>query len=284
MPRSSAGRFPVWSSGGCRALALLLPASLAGPCRPDPPRCCVDLQRLTAVTSRFPWLPGSACALLPFGLDPGVFATAAPGDCSPGLFAARGLALTLEDRDLDIVRAFHPAHDCRVSDPSCSRGVHRPSGAPSPGDPCPGGPVGASNNSVALVELTSPRVSMPASAACAVSHDLDGLLPPGPGGVFQPLTPLGFGFPRPRRNEDWWIPSSRLPVGAAPALTEVRSVPAPPLPPPEGADSGFRLPSASCRPVRPVGRRSSRPCGGVAFPPVVSSRRLRLLAPFRLSG
>jgi hypothetical protein len=213
---------------------LLLPASLAGPCRPDPPRCCVDLQRLTAVASRFGWLPDPACALLPFGLDPGVFATAATGDCSPGLFAAHGLALTLEDRDLDIVRASRTAHDHRPFDPSCSRGVCRPFDAPSPGDPCPGGPVGASNNSVALVGLTSPRASTPASAACAVSHDLDGLLPPGPGGVFQPLTPLGFGFPPPRRNERWWVvgqhqasgwcrsPRYRSTVGSDPAAPGAR--------------------------------------------------------------
>lgn len=71
------GRSPVRYSGRLQALTLGLPASLAVPCLPDPPRCNVDLQRLTAVTSRLSWLPGSACALLPFGLDPGVFATAA---------------------------------------------------------------------------------------------------------------------------------------------------------------------------------------------------------------
>jgi hypothetical protein len=138
---------------------LLLPAFRAGPCRPDPPRCCVDLQRLTAVASRFVRLPGSACALLPFGLDPGVFATAARDDCSPCLFAARGLARTLEDRDLDIVRVSRPAHVCRPLDPSCSLGVCRPCDAPSPGDPCPGPTVRAPNDSVAFP--VSPRRGFP---------------------------------------------------------------------------------------------------------------------------
>lgn len=34
-------------------------------------------------------------------------------------------------------------------------------------------------------------------AAFVVSHDLDGVLPPEPGGVFRPLTPMGFGSPVP---------------------------------------------------------------------------------------
>jgi hypothetical protein len=35
-------------------------------------------------------------------------------------------------------------------------------------------------------------------SASAVSHDLDGLLLSGPGDLFQPLTPMGFGLPLPR--------------------------------------------------------------------------------------
>jgi hypothetical protein len=95
-------------------------------------------------------------------------------------------------------------------------------------------------------------------------------------GVWSPLPP-------PKRVLVGWC-CCRFPVGAAPFLTEVRSVPAPPLPVPEGADSGFRLPRSSLRPVRPAGRRSSRPCGDVALLPLVSRRRLRRLVPFRLSG
>jgi hypothetical protein len=39
---------------------------------------------------------------------------------------------------------------------------------------------------------------IPLRSAFAVSHDLDGLPFPGPCGVFQPLTPMGFCFPLPR--------------------------------------------------------------------------------------
>jgi hypothetical protein len=263
---------------------LLLPASLVGPCRPDPPRCCVDLQRLTAVASRFVWLSGSACALLPFGLDPGVFATAATGDCSPGWFTARGLARTLEDRDLDIGRAFHPAHERRMSDPSCSRGVCRPFDAPSPGDPCPGSTFRAPNNSVALP--VSPRRGFPhpRRPPSPFSTTLTVCSPPDPVVCFNHSRPWGLASLPLAGTRSGGLVSIRLPVGAAPFHTEVWSVPAPPLPVPEGADSGFRLPSVSFRPVRPVGRRSSRPCGDVAFLPVVSRRRLRRLAPFRPSG
>jgi hypothetical protein len=263
---------------------LLLPASLAGPCRPDPPRCCVDLQRLTAIPSRLSWFPGSACALCPFGLDPGVFAMAAPGDCSPGLFAAHGLALTLEDRSLDIVRASWPAHDRRPFDPSCSRGVHRPSGAPSPGDPCPGDTVRAPNNSVAC--SVSPRRGFPGPRRPPASFltTLTVCSPPDPVVCFNHSRPWGSGSLPLAETRSGGLVSCRLPAGAAPGHTEVWSVPAPPLPVPEGADSGFRLPSASCRSVRPVGRRSSRPCGDVAMLPLVSCRRLRRPAPFRPSG
>lgn len=41
-------------------------------------------------------------------------------------------------------------------------------------------------------------VPPPLRSAFAVSHDLDGLLLPGPGGVFRPLTPMRSGVPFPR--------------------------------------------------------------------------------------
>jgi hypothetical protein len=87
----------------------------------------------------------------------------------------------------------------------------------------------------------------------------------------------------PPPGEGWWFPRCRLPAGAAPPATEVTWVPAPLLPTPR-CRVQLRLPSASVRPVRPVDRRSGRPCGGVAFQPLVSSRRLRRSVPFRPSG
>jgi hypothetical protein len=45
-------------------------------------------------------------------------------------------------------------------------------------------------------------VPPPLRSASAVSHDLDGLLLPGPGGVFRPLTPMRFWAPLPRSNPD----------------------------------------------------------------------------------
>ena len=72
-----AARFP----GGALVAFGLSPCGSQHPCPvpwpSDPPRCCVDLQRVTADRSRFPWFPGSACALFPFGVDPGVFRPAA---------------------------------------------------------------------------------------------------------------------------------------------------------------------------------------------------------------
>jgi len=49
---------------------------------------------------------------------------------------------------------------------------------------------------------TSPRrgVPRPLRSAFAVSHDLDGLIPPGLRDLFQPHTPMGFGVPVPRRS------------------------------------------------------------------------------------
>ena len=46
----------------------------------------------------------------------------------------------------------------------------------------------------------SPRRQVPPwlRSACVVSRDLDGLLLSGPGDLFQPLTPMGFGLPFPR--------------------------------------------------------------------------------------
>ena len=262
----------------------LLPASLAGPCLPDPPRCCVDLQRVTVVSSWFVRLPSSACALFPFGLDPGVFETTAASaiarDGLSPLMALRSPSRTsTSSSSVPLARLTIR----RALDPSCSLGVSRPSDAPSPGDPCPGGPVHASNYSAALRGLASPRASTPASSAFAVFRDLGGLIPPEPGDLFQPLTSMGLRFPCPSPKREvvgcelqasGW---RRSPChrggpasGSAAPDTEV-SIPAP-------APQRF-LPA---RPSR--GHRSVRSFGGVAFPPVVPSRRLRRSVPFRPSG
>ena len=57
----------------------------------------------------------------------------------------------------------------------------------------------------------------------------------------------------------------------------------PAAPPPEGVGPA---PALQCLPSTrpPRDRRSGRPCGSVAFPPVVPSRRLRRSGPFRPSG
>jgi hypothetical protein len=51
--------------------------SSSRPVRPDPPRCCGDLQRLTARRSRSFGFPAPPSPFLPCGLDPGVFRRAA---------------------------------------------------------------------------------------------------------------------------------------------------------------------------------------------------------------
>lgn len=97
----------------------------------------------------------------------------------------------------------------------CSLGVRRPSGAPSPGNPSPGAacspdPCRWLSPSVVgrscrlgsrLDDSAVPRRGLPPPrrSACVVSRDLDGLLLPGPCGVFRPLTPLRSGAPVPHQ-------------------------------------------------------------------------------------
>jgi hypothetical protein len=85
---------------------------------------------------------------------------------------------------------------CRSSRPS-SLEVCCPFDAPNPGNLLPGRPFHASNESVAL--SFRPRRELPRSlrSAFVVFRDPDGLPLPGPCDLFQPLTPLGFGYPFP---------------------------------------------------------------------------------------
>lgn len=57
----------------------------------------------------------------------------------------------------------------------------------------------APNNSVSRGAASS-RDSTPAWSAFAVFHGLDGLILPGPCGLFQPLTPMKFDCPVPRKR------------------------------------------------------------------------------------
>jgi hypothetical protein len=107
-----------------------------------------------------------------------------------------------------------PTAACPSSRPF-SHGVRHPSGAPSPGNPSPGAAcspdpcrrlsppvVGRSSRLGShLGDSAVPRRGLPPPrrSACVVSRDLDGLLPPGPCGVFRPLTPLRSGAPAPRQ-------------------------------------------------------------------------------------
>jgi hypothetical protein len=230
---------------------LLLPASLAGPWPPDPPRCCVDLQRITTIASRFVWLPGSACALLPFGLDPGVFAMAACRAiarpvCSP-LMALRSPSRTSTSspsvplaRLTTAVRSTRPAPWGFPAPPTLpARGIRVPAGPAAPRmTPLRLGSDLAAGFHARVVRLRRSsrpwRFAPPRARWCVSTTHAHGVWLP---------------FPSPKRGG--WFPFSRLPAGAAPFPTEVGSVPAPPLPPPEGAGSGSRLPSASPGPSVP---------------------------------
>ncbi len=215
-PRALAARSPVRSSGTARAT----PASLAVPFRPDPPRCHVDLQRLTAVRSCSLGFAAPPATFSPHGVVPGVFRTP----------AIRSVSLP----DWIPLLAFHPpsrissaapgpfpapARKHRAWSGPLSLGVRRPFDALNPGDPPPGEarPTlrdGCSRRPRRPGSLrsahTSPRrgVPRPLRSASAVSHDLDGLLPPGPGDLFQPLTPMGFVLPAPLLHRAFDVPKT----------------------------------------------------------------------------
>jgi hypothetical protein len=92
----------------------------------DPPRCCVDLQRVTADRSRFVGFPAPPA---PFSLSGWTLACSGQRLSRSFLwdgFAAHGLSFTLEDLDLVFVRASRPAHDRRVFGPSILPGGFPP--------------------------------------------------------------------------------------------------------------------------------------------------------------
>jgi hypothetical protein len=120
-----------------------------------------------------------------------------------------------------------------------SRRIFRPFGAPSPRNPLPGtvsspGPglrfsppvrsrsshLGSRSGGPAV-----PRrgVPIPLRSAFAVSHDLDGFCLLGPGGVFHPLTPLGFGSRLPVASSGRSVRRPAFPVLARVLRTEVRA-------------------------------------------------------------
>jgi hypothetical protein len=270
---------------------LLLPASLAGPCRPGPPRCYVDLQRLTAIASRSFGFPAPPA---PFDLSVRTLAFSRwrlSVDFSAGLFAAHGLARTLEDRDLGCVRSVRLVHVDPASVPSCSRGVSRPSGAPSPGDPCPGSAVRAPNIFVAFPALPRRGVPFPRRPPSPFLTTLTVCSPPDPVVCFNHSRPWGLasltlaearagGFP---------VAGSRLvPLPPPPwwRWFRPRRSRHPKMPIPASGIPGFPFGPSALRPLVVWCRSASRDrsWGSVAFLPVVSARRLRRSVPFRASS
>jgi len=122
---------------------------------------------------------------------------------------------------------------------SSSRRILRPFGAPSPRNPLPGtvcspGPglrlsppvqhrsshLGSRSGGPAVPRRGIP---IPLRSAFAVSHDLDGFRLLGPGGVFHPLTPLGFGSRLPVASSGRSVRRPAFPVLVRVPRTEVRA-------------------------------------------------------------
>jgi hypothetical protein len=156
------------------------------------------------------WLAGSTFDLLAFQRGPWRL----PNTCHlvgfpSRLFIAPGLSFTLED----LTRSFCPVHsirrtiaaDCPVQLPWGSSPLRR---AQSGGSSSRQGPDDMSlfpathplrRPGLLRTAYASPRHGFPhpLRSAFAVFHDLDGLIPPGPCDLFQPLTPMGFVVPSP---------------------------------------------------------------------------------------
>jgi hypothetical protein len=161
--------------------------------RPDPPRCCTDLQRLTGRCSRSFGFPAPPAPFSPFDVDPGVFQRP----------AHRSVALPVGSPLLALrspSRTSRATLDGPPEPPATDRSLGSsilPWGCPplrrsqlaestsrkpwrlQPKLPCPG--------------LPRRGVPPPLRAAFAVSHDLDGLRLCEPCDLFQPLTPMGLG-------------------------------------------------------------------------------------------
>jgi len=229
--------------------------SLPSPWRPDPPRCCVDLQRLTAHRSCSFGFAAPPSPLLPCDRGPGVFRWTASRKVSlpinyrswpcvhpRGPHPLLGLRFRVRGRPRSLSR-IHPPLELPAPSALPARGVHFPVPPFPPGfhRPVP----------------SAPRRGLPhpLRSAFAVSHDLDGLLLLEPCGVFRPLTPWGFGLPASR----CWCPSGR---------TRRPSLP----------DAGADLEAKGSRPIPPVGVTS--PVSKPPLPPPKRWVRLRLPLPF----
>jgi len=165
--------------------------------QPDPPRCFVDLQCLTTRRSRSSGFPAppmsfhlSAWTMTSSGERPLV---GFPSSW-PSLLAFRSPSRT--STASSSVPPGHHTIGCRSSRPS-SLEVCCPFDAPNPGNLLPGRSFHASNEFVAFP--LRPRRELPHSlrSVFVVFRDPDGLPLPGPCDLFQPLTPMGFGYPSP---------------------------------------------------------------------------------------
>ena len=231
--------------------------SFPSPWRPDPPRCCVDLQRLTARRSCSPGFAAPPSPLLSCDRGPGVFRWTASRKVSlPIMYRSwpyvhprgprplLGMRFRGRERPFPLSR-IHPPVELFAPSALPVRGVHFPT-APSP---C---------GSHRLVPVLPRRgVPIPLRSAFAVSHDPDGLLLLEPCGVFRPLTPWGFVLPAPC----YWCPSSLDPK-ALPFRTR-----------------GANLEAKGSRSVPPVGGPKPSPVAKSPLPPPKRWVRLRFPLP-----
>jgi len=181
--------------------------------RPDPPRCCADLQRMTAERScsdGFTAPPASFRRPPKRGLGPWrVPLDRRPVGYPSGWSSARGLALTLEDHVRPPVRGSGRAGEACPSLQTTSREVPSPLRRSQPGEStsrscAPGPSLAVGPDSPMNTTLpghdrpvrdvgAGPRrgVPRPLRSASVVSHDLDGLLLPEPCDVFRSHTSVG---------------------------------------------------------------------------------------------
>jgi hypothetical protein len=182
----------VWFLGFAEALPGVRPAWV----RPDPPRCCAGLQRMTTERSRSCSFPTPPASLSHRCVDPGVFRAIALGSVSlPGWLPL--MALRSSSRISSVLRSVRsPAHrGVPVCSQTSSLEVRRPSGAPSSGCPCPDPAWPAAPLGVSFPAVPRREIPLSRRAARVVSNDLDGLIHPAPCEVFRSLTPMGFDVP-----------------------------------------------------------------------------------------
>jgi len=166
--------------------------------RPDPPRCCTDLQRLTGRCSRLLGFLAPPTSFSPCGVDPGVFQRSDYRLVVPARLSRHSWPCA------------HPRGPRSLPRPRSRTRLRRtdPSSRPSFRGVLP--PLRRSQRAESTSRLSlphrpkplfrrSPRRGLPhpLRSAFVVFHDLDGLLLCAPCDLFQPLTPLGFGLPVP---------------------------------------------------------------------------------------